>query len=95
MSKIACASHILVKTEREANSISQQLNKGVNFAALAKKHSTCPSKNKGGDLGEFAKGDMVKPFDKAVFTKGSEDKPFIGPIKTRYGYHLIQVLYKS
>jgi len=95
MSKIACASHILVKTEREANSISQQLKKGVNFAALAKKRSTCPSKSKGGDLGEFAKGDMVKPFDQAVFAKGSEDKPFVGPIKTRFGYHLIQVLYKS
>ncbi|RBP50596.1 peptidylprolyl isomerase [Arenicella xantha] len=95
MSKIACASHILVRTEKDAKSISQQLRKGGDFAALAKKHSTCPSKNKGGDLGEFKKGTMVKQFDNAVFTKGSEDKPFLGPIKTRFGYHLIQVLYKS
>ncbi len=95
MPKIACASHILVKTEKDAKSISQQLQKGGNFAQLAKKHSTCPSKKKGGDLGEFAKGAMVKQFDNAVFAKGSEDKPFLGPIKTRFGYHLIQVLYKS
>lgn len=95
MPKLACASHILVKTEKDAKSISQQLQKGGDFAQLARKHSTCPSKKKGGDLGEFGKGDMVKQFDTAVFANGSEDKPFLGPIKTRFGYHLIQVLYKS
>ena len=95
MARLACASHILVRSESEAKSIKTKLLKGANFAELAKKHSTCPSKKKGGDLGEFKKGQMVKQFDQAVFAKGSEDKPFLGPIKSRFGYHLIQVLYKD
>ena len=95
MAKRACASHILVRSEGEAKSIKAKLQKGARFDELARKHSTCPSNKKGGDLGEFAKGDMVKQFDKAVFAQGSEDKPFLGPIKTRFGYHLIQVLYKD
>jgi len=94
MAKLACASHILVKDQRVANEIKNNLDKGHDFAQLAKKHSTCPSAKKGGDLGEFRKGDMVKPFDNAVFKAGSEDKKYIGPIKTKFGYHLIQVLYK-
>lgn len=67
MPKIACASHILVKTERAASVIQKQLAGGADFSSLAKKHSTCPSKNKGGDLGEFDKGDMVKePLTKSM-----------------------------
>jgi len=95
MAKMACASHILVKSEKDAKKLIQRLDKGDNFAELAKKHSTCPSAKKGGDLGEFRKGEMVKQFDQAVFKAGSEDQKIIGPIKTRFGYHLIQVLYKS
>lgn len=55
----------------------------------------CPSKKQGGDLGEFKKGAMVKPFDQAVFAKDSDEKNVIGPVKTRFGYHLIRVLYTS
>ena len=95
MPRLACASHILVRTEGEAKSIKTKLIKGGNFAELAKRHSTCPSNKRGGDLGEFAAGTMAKQFDRAVFAKGSEDRPFLGPIKTRFGFHLIQVLYKS
>ena len=95
MANRACASHILVRSESEAKSIKNKLLKGANFAELAKRHSTCASKKKGGDLGEFAKGTMVKQFDQAVFANGSEDKPFLGPVKSRFGYHLIQVLYKD
>lgn len=95
MAKTACASHILVKNEKIANEVKQSLDNGKDFAALAKKYSTCPSAKKGGDLGEFKKGDMVKPFDQAVFKNGSEDQAYIGPVKTRFGYHLIQVLYKE
>ena len=91
----ACASHILVHSESQAKSLKAKLGKGANFAQLAKRHSSCSSAKKGGDLGEFAKGKMVKQFDQAVFSRGSEDKPFIGPIKTKFGYHLIQVLYKD
>ncbi len=65
----ASALHILVKTEKEALSILEQLNKGKNFGSLAKRYSTCPSGKRGGDLGEFRRGQMVKAFDDVVFKK--------------------------
>ena len=89
----ASAVHILVKTEREANAILQQLQKGKSFAQLAKKHSICPSGKKGGELGEFRRGQMVKAFDDVVFKK-----PILtlhGPIKTKFGYHIIKTLYRN
>jgi peptidyl-prolyl cis-trans isomerase C len=89
----ACARHILVKTEAEALKIKQQLQSGADFFTLAKKYSTCPSKKNGGSLGEFNRGDMVKAFDDVVF-KG----PLLtvqGPVKTRFGYHLIETIYRS
>lgn len=95
MAKMACASHILLKTEQDARNIKKRLDNGDNFGQLAKKHSSCPSAKKGGDLGEFRKGSMVAPFDKAVFSNGSEDQKYIGPVKTKFGFHLIQVLYKT
>ncbi len=95
MAKMACASHILVKTAEEAQKLKRRIIKGDDFAQLARKYSTCPSSKKGGDLGEFRQRSMVPAFDKAVFAKGSEDQKVIGPIKTKFGHHLIQVLYKS
>lgn len=95
MAQIACASHILVKDQKQAQDIKAKLTTGEDFAQLARRFSSCPSAKKGGDLGEFRKGAMVKSFDQAVFTPGSENKPFIGPIKSQFGYHLIQVLYKD
>jgi len=95
MAKMACASHILLKTEHDARNIIKKLDGGDSFSQLAKKHSTCPSSKKGGDLGEFRKGAMVAQFDKAVFANGSEDKKYLGPIKTKFGFHVIQVLYKT
>jgi peptidyl-prolyl cis-trans isomerase C len=92
---MACASHILLKTEQDARNIKKKLDNGDDFSQLAKKYSSCPSSKKGGDLGEFRKGVMVAPFDKAVFTNGSEVNRYIGPIKTKFGFHLIQVLYKT
>lgn len=95
MAKVACASHILVKDQDLARNLKQKVLGGTDFAQLAKKHSVCPSAKKGGDLGEFRKGSMVSAFDKAVFTTGSEEQKVLGPIKTKFGYHLIQVLYVS
>lgn len=89
----ASALHILVKTEKQAIEIKAQLEKGADFSTLAKRHSICPSKKKGGDLGEFRRGQMVKAFDDVVFKK-----PILkvhGPIKTKFGYHLIKTLYRS
>ena len=89
----ASAPHILVKTEKEALSILEQLKKGKDFATLAKRHSKCPSGKRGGDLGEFRRGQMVKAFDDVVFKK--DVVKVHGPVKTRFGYHLIKTLYRS
>lgn len=93
MPNIASARHILVKTKEEAEKIKQQLDKGGDFAKLAKKHSTCPSGKKGGDLGEFRRGQMVKAFDDVVFKK--EVLKVHGPVKTKFGYHIIQTIYRN
>ncbi|GAC26008.1 MAG: peptidylprolyl isomerase [Alteromonadaceae bacterium] len=89
----AGACHILVKTEKEAQQLKAQLDKGANFQQLAKKHSLCPSGKKGGDLGEFSPGTMVKAFDNVVFKK--EILTVHGPVKTQFGYHLIKTLYRG
>jgi peptidyl-prolyl cis-trans isomerase C len=82
------ASHILVKTLDEANQLKEQINNGADFAALASQHSGCPSKQNGGDLGLFGRGQMVKPFEDAAF-----DTP-VGQVseavQTQFGYHLIK-----
>ncbi len=89
----ACACHILVKTQQEAEQLKQQLAKGANFQELAKKYSLCPSGKKGGDLGEFRSGQMVKPFDDVVFKKALLE--IHGPVKTQFGFHLIKTLYRA
>lgn len=89
----ACARHILVKTKEEADKLLVQLNQGADFSKLALKHSQCPSKKNGGSLGEFNRGEMVKAFDETVF-KGPLLK-VQGPIKTRFGYHLIETIYRT
>ncbi|WP_274620400.1 peptidylprolyl isomerase PpiC [Colwellia maritima] len=89
----AAAVHILVKTEQEALVLKEKLDKGADFAQLAKKFSICPSKKKGGDLGEFRRGQMVKAFDDVVFKK--ELLKVHGPVKTKFGYHLIKTLYRN
>ncbi len=89
----ASAVHILVKTEEEAQNLKEKLAKGADFAALAKKHSICPSGKKGGDLGEFRKGQMVRAFDQVVFTKPLYKVH--GPVKTQFGFHLIKILYRN
>ena len=89
---LACALHILVKTEKQANELLIQLKKGKDFSSLAKQYSLCPSAKKGGDLGEFRRGQMVKAFDDVVFKK--DVLTVRGPVKTRFGYHLIKTLYR-
>lgn len=89
----ASACHILLKTKEEAEQIKAQLDKGANFQALAKKHSLCPSAKKGGDLGEFRRGDMVPAFENVVFKK--EILTVHGPVKTQFGFHLIKTLYRD
>lgn len=83
------ASHILVKTEGEARNILDQIKTGSDFGELAKAHSECPSKRKGGDLGYFRRGQMVKEFEEAAF--GMQRGQVSEPVQTQFGYHLIKV----
>ena len=85
----ASALHILVKTEKEAFAILEQLKKGKDFSTLAKRHSTCPSGKRGGDLGEMRRGQLVKPVENVIFNKAL--KTVHGPVKSQFGYHLIWV----
>jgi len=87
--KLHCA-HILVKTEKEVNAVLERLKKGENFSAIAKDVSLCPSKKRGGDLGTFGRGQMVKEFENAAFVL--EKGQISGIVKTQFGYHIIKRL---
>ena len=89
--EVVNASHILVDTEELALSIYEKISAGdISFEDAAREHSSCPSKNNGGSLGDFTKGQMVPEFDEAVFSMkvGEITK---APIKTQFGYHLIKL----
>jgi peptidyl-prolyl cis-trans isomerase C len=93
MAKKARARHILVKTEDECQKLKDAIASGEDFAEVARKHSLCPSGKQGGDLGEFGQGQMVPEFDQVVFR---DDLNVVhGPIKTQFGYHLLEVTARS
>ena len=84
------ASHILVETEEKAKDILSKIESGeMTFEDAAKAFSTCPSSQRGGDLGEFGKGQMVPEFDKACFEM--EVGELRGPVQTQFGFHLIRL----
>lgn len=99
------ASHILIQVDPEADkserakarkqleTIQKKVKKGEDFGALAKEHSGCPSSAKGGDLGYFGRGQMVKPFEDAAFAL--EPGQVSDIVETRFGYHLIKVADKK
>lgn len=88
------ARHILVAEEAECKAIKADIESGAKtFEEAAKESSTCPSKDRGGDLGSFGHGQMVPEFDQAAFA--AEVNAIVGPVKTQFGYHLIQVYEKS
>ena len=86
----AAARHILVASEKEAKDLKAKIESGGDFGALAKAHSSCPSGKSGGSLGTFSKGDMVPEFDKVVFGDLAINA-VSEPVKTQFGWHLIQV----
>ena len=85
----ASARHILVETKESCEVLKAQIEGGSDFAAMAQKHSQCPSGKKGGDLGTFFRGQMVPEFDQVVFS--AEVGKVHGPVKTQFGYHLIEI----
>jgi peptidyl-prolyl cis-trans isomerase C len=99
------ASHILIKVDAAAtdaqkaearkkiNAVQQKLKDGGDFAELAKEYSEGPSNSRGGDLGYFKRGQMVKPFDDAVFAMQPDEVSDI--VETRFGYHIIKVYDKK
>lgn len=89
----AHARHILVPDQDQARRLKQEIEDGADFAALAREHSECPSGRRGGDLGQFGRGQMVAEFDRAVF-EGPVGE-VLGPVKTQFGYHLIEVTERS
>ena len=90
----AKARHILVADEKACSELKTQIEGGADFAAVAAEHSTCPSgRSSGGDLGEFSPGQMVREFDDVVFS--AEVGQVQGPVKTQFGYHLLEVLKRN
>lgn len=87
--KIRC-SHILVQKEALAKEILDKLSKGESFGKLAEQYSIDGSRKRGGDLGFFGRGAMVKEFEKAAF--GLKKGEVSGIVKTQYGYHIIKRL---
>lgn len=83
------AKHILVGTQELAEELKNKIDEGEDFSKLAEEHSSCPSKKRGGDLGWFGKGAMVRPFEVAAFT--AQEGDVVGPVKTEFGWHLIYV----
>ena len=85
----ASARHILVDTEEKCQQLKTEIAGGASFEDLAKQHSSCPSGQQGGALGEFGPGQMVTEFDTVVFNEAVGEVH--GPGKTQFGYHLLEI----
>jgi len=85
----AQARHILVDTAEACQDLKTRIESGTDFAEMARQHSKCPSGRRGGSLGEFGPGQMVREFDEVVFK--AEVGKVHGPVRTQFGYHLIEV----
>ena len=88
MAKVT-ARHILVANEEECIELKSQIEAGADFAELALEHSSCSSAQQGGELGEFAPGQMVPEFDEVAFS--AEIGKVQGPVQTQFGFHLLEV----
>ncbi|MEM1089447.1 MAG: peptidylprolyl isomerase [Pseudomonadota bacterium] len=89
----ASARHILVATEADCLNLKSEIEGGADFADVARQHSSCPSGQQGGNLGEFGPGQMVPEFDQVVFSAPVGELQ--GPVKTQFGYHLLEVTERS
>ena len=87
------AAHILVEEEEQANELLAAIEGGADFHELASANSKCPSGSRGGDLGDFGRGQMVPEFEQAAFALNIGE--ISGVVKTQFGYHLIKLLDKK
>ncbi len=85
----ATARHILVSTEEDCQTLKTKIEGGEDFAKIAAEHSSCPSGQRGGDLGSFGPGQMVPEFDQVVFNGDLGE--IHGPVQTQFGYHLLEI----
>ncbi|AUD59976.1 peptidylprolyl isomerase [Shewanella sp. Pdp11] len=85
----ATARHLLVSSEEQCQALKQQILEGADFAQIARTHSSCPSGAQGGELGSFGPGMMVREFDEVVFSAPLNEVQ--GPVKTQFGFHLLEV----
>lgn len=85
----ATARHILVDNEALCEELKTKIIDGSDFGDVAREHSSCPSSRRGGDLGTFGPGQMVKEFDEVVFSANLNEVQ--GPVQTQFGYHLLEV----
>jgi len=85
----ATARHILVDNAELCEELKTKITDGADFEDVAREHSTCPSGRRGGDLGSFGPGQMVKEFDAVVFSADLNEVQ--GPVQTQFGYHLLKV----
>ena len=85
----ATARHILVDSEEQCLQLKDRIANGEDFGDIAREFSSCPSKAQGGDLGQFGPGMMVKECDEVVFS--ADVNTLQGPVKTQFGYHLLEV----
>ncbi len=85
----ASARHLLVESKEKCLELKKEIEGGADFAEVARAHSKCPSGASGGDLGEFRPGQMVPEFDTVVFNE--ELGKVHGPVKTQFGFHLIEI----
>ena len=92
--KQVSAKHILVSSEQQAKELKAKIdNNEITFEDAAKKYSSCPSGQQGGDLGYFPRGMMVKPFEDAAFS--ADVNKVTDPVQTQFGWHLIKVVDKK
>ena len=85
----ATARHLVVSSEEQCQALKQQILDGADFAQIARAHASCPSGAQGGELGSFGPGMMVREFDEVVFS--APLNVVQGPVKTQFGYHLLEV----
>ncbi len=92
-SEMVNASHILIDSEEKAKEIVGEINNGLSFEEAAMRYSSCPSKEQGGNLGEFGRGQMVPEFEVAAFEM--EEGTISDPVKSQFGYHIIKLNEKT